>query len=134
MGVKQPDNLDLLIEQDGSFHSAVERLCAAMEQRFRQIIVKESTPADHEWLTVEDVAQELKVSQSIVYRWIETGNLRAVDLRESNGRRGQRGFYRIRRSMLDEFLASRETQSSPGTEQKVRPVKRLPKMKNYLKL
>ncbi|NLX21026.1 MAG: helix-turn-helix domain-containing protein [Phycisphaerae bacterium] len=105
-----------------------------MEQRFRQIIVKESTPADHEWLTVEDVAQELKVSQSIVYRWIETGNLRAVDLRESNGRRGQRGFYRIRRSMLDEFLASRETQSSPGTEQKVRPVKRLPKMKNYLKL
>ena len=33
-----------------------------------------------DWLTVEEIAQELKLSKSIVYRLIRNGELEAVDL------------------------------------------------------
>jgi excisionase family DNA binding protein len=48
--------------------------------RFMEMLeaVRDSHRSD--WLTVEEIAQELKLSKSIVYRLIRNGELEAVDL------------------------------------------------------
>ncbi len=51
-------------------------------------------------LTVDDVAKELRVDQKTVRRWIQRGELVAIDI----GRE-----YRIRRSALNDFISRRET-------------------------
>ena len=51
-------------------------------------------------LTVEDVAKELRVDQKTVRRWIQRGELVAIDI----GRE-----YRIRRTALDDFISRRQT-------------------------
>ncbi len=51
-------------------------------------------------LTVEEVAKELRVDPKTVRRWIQRGELVAIDI----GRE-----YRIRRSALDDFIARRQT-------------------------
>jgi len=51
-------------------------------------------------LTVDDVAKELRVDQKTVRRWIQRGELVAIDI----GRE-----YRIRRSALDDFISRRQT-------------------------
>jgi excisionase family DNA binding protein len=51
-------------------------------------------------LTVEEVAKELRVDQKTVRRWIQRGELVAIDI----GRE-----YRIRRSALDDFIVRRQT-------------------------
>jgi len=51
-------------------------------------------------LTVEEVAKELRVDQKTVRRWIQRGELVAIDI----GRE-----YRIRRSSLNDFISRRET-------------------------
>jgi excisionase family DNA binding protein len=81
------------------------------------------------WLTVQEVARELRLSTSIVYRLIHHGELKAVDVVDRNGAVPARGHYRIRRSSLDEYLASREVKQpltqvtpphAPRQPQKVR--------------
>ncbi len=51
-------------------------------------------------LTVEEVAKELRVDAKTVRRWIQRGELIAIDV----GRE-----YRIRRSDLDDFILRRQT-------------------------
>jgi excisionase family DNA binding protein len=51
-------------------------------------------------LTVKEVAKELRVDQKTVRRWIDRGELVAIDI----GRE-----YRIRRSALDDFISRRQT-------------------------
>lgn len=48
--------------------------------RFYEMLEAIRSPCPSDWLTVEDVAQELKISKSIVYRLIRSGELEAVDL------------------------------------------------------
>lgn len=55
-----------------------------------------------EWLDVEQVADELSVHVETVRKWIREKQLNAVSL-------GRRGGYRIRRSVLEDFLRRRET-------------------------
>jgi excisionase family DNA binding protein len=54
-----------------------------------------------EWLTVDEVAGELKVNVETVRRWIRAGDLPVLDLG------GPKTGYRIRRSELDQFIAQR---------------------------
>ncbi len=87
-----------------------------------------------DWLTVDEVAAELKISKSVVYRLIRNGELGAVDLVNTNGKVAQKGHYRISRSSLNQFLEAR----------KVRPLSKqvthssrsrcLPNVKNHLGL
>jgi len=51
-------------------------------------------------LTVEEVAKELRVDPKTVRRWIQRGELIAIDV----GRE-----YRIRRTDLDNFILRRQT-------------------------
>ena len=56
-------------------------------------------------LTVREVAQQLRVDDTTVRRWIKNGVLEAITLPH----RGQRQAYRIRRATLDILL-------KPGVE------------------
>jgi excisionase family DNA binding protein len=53
-------------------------------------------------LTVREVANQLRVDDTTVRRWIKNGILEAITLPH----RGLRQAYRIRRSTLEEMLAS----------------------------
>ena len=55
-------------------------------------------------LTAEQVAKELQVNPRSVYKWIQTGELAAMDL-GSGGKR----VYRINRADLDDFKRRRRT-------------------------
>lgn len=53
-----------------------------------------------EWLTVEQIAQELGVHPETIREYIRDGLLKAIQLKRS---------YRIRRSDYEDFLKRRET-------------------------
>jgi excisionase family DNA binding protein len=53
-------------------------------------------------LTIREVADELRVDDTTVRRWIKGGVLEAIALPHS----GQRQGYRIRRSTLENLLSS----------------------------
>ncbi len=56
--------------------------------------------SQEDMLTVDEVAKELRVDPKTVRRWIQRGELVAIDI----GRE-----YRIRRSSLNDFISRRET-------------------------
>jgi predicted transcriptional regulator len=88
-----------------------------------------------EWLTVDDIAQELKISKSIVYRLIRNGELEAVDLvvSEVDGL-PQKGHYRIKRSALDRYLEAKKVKRPLDQPPRQAPSQRFPKVKNHLQL
>lgn len=59
--------------------------------------------ADDQLLTLEDVADRLKISVSTVRRWVKSNELRSIKI-------GNRGQYRISLKDLEEFLAEQESQ------------------------
>ena len=85
-------------------------------------------------LTVEEVATELKISKSVVYRLIRNGELEAVDLVDKNGKIAQKGHYRITRLSLNQFLKSKKVRPLPNQVTHSSRPKRLPKVKNHLGL
>ena len=112
------------------------RLCEdllANLQRFLQVLENARKLSDSEWMTVEEVASELKISRSIVYRIIRSGELSAVDIVDANGRIARKGHYRIRRSSLNEYLAAKQVKppQKPPTKSRSR---RYPRVKNHLGL
>jgi excisionase family DNA binding protein len=54
-----------------------------------------------DWLTVEEIATELNISRSVVYRLIRNGELEAVDLVDTNGKIARKGHYRISMTIID---------------------------------
>jgi excisionase family DNA binding protein len=54
-----------------------------------------------EWLTVDEVAQQLRVTDETVRRWIRRHEIPVLDLG------GPRAGYRIRRSELEQFITRR---------------------------
>lgn len=53
-----------------------------------------------EILTVEQVAQELQVSDKTVYNWIKTNRLKATNIGTQ-----RKANYRIRRADLNDFIS-----------------------------
>ena len=99
--------------------------------RFFLALENARKPANSEWMTVEDVARELKISKSIVYRIIRSGELSAVDIVDANGRIARKGHYRIRRSSLNDYLAAKQVKPPQKRAVKSRP-RRHPRVKNHL--
>ena len=87
-----------------------------------------------DWLTVDEIAAELKISKSIVYRLIRNGELEAVDLVDKKGKIAQKGHYRITRSSLNQFLESKKVRPLPNQVTHPSRSMRLPKVKNHLGL
>jgi len=94
--------------------------------------VRDSHRSD--WLTVEEIAQELKLSRSIVYRLIRNGELEAVDLVAGDeGKIPQKGHFRVRRSALNQYLEAKKVRPLPDQPTRL-PARRFPKVKNHLGL
>lgn len=56
--------------------------------------------SDEKLLTVQEVAQHLRVNEATVRRWIKIGALDAIELPHT----GKREVYRIRQSTLNSIL------------------------------
>ena len=78
----------------------------------------ESDPADDPWLTLAEIAEELRVNPATVRLWVRRGRLKAM-------RAGQRKLL-VRRSELDRMLAltdpSRAAPAQPRIPEPLRPV------------
>jgi excisionase family DNA binding protein len=78
----------------------------------------ESDPADDPWLTLAEIAEELRVNPATVRLWVRRGRLKAM-------RAGQRKLL-VRRSELDRMLAladpSRTAPAQPRIPEPLRPV------------
>ena len=103
-------------------------------QRFFLMIenVRESSTSD--WLTVEDIAKELKISKNVVYRLIRNGELEAVNIVDTNGHIAQRGHYRINRADLKKYIAAKKVKAVPSQSTNTSRSRRFPKVRNHLGL
>ena len=61
-----------------------------------------------EWMTLPEIAQELRCRQSKPRRWVESGELPAINVSDST-----RPRYRVRRADLDAFLQRRAVAPTP---------------------
>ena len=103
-------------------------------QRFFDMFQSACRTSESDWLTVEDIAEELKISKNVVYRSIRNGELEAVDIAETNGRIAQRGHYRIRRSSLKKYLEAKKVKTPPDDPVRTSKPGQFPKVKNHLGL
>ncbi len=62
-------------------------------------------------LTAEQVAKEMQVHISRIYKWIQTGELPAIDIGS-----GGKHNYRISRADLDDFKRRRRTTQRNDTD------------------
>jgi excisionase family DNA binding protein len=61
--------------------------------------------AASQWLTIDEVAEELRLSRDTIERLVAAGKLRAAEVTTRAGR-GARRRYRVRRDWIDAFLAN----------------------------
>jgi len=102
--------------------------------RFFEMLEAVRNPCQSDWLTVDDVAQQLKISKSIVYRLIRNGELEAVDLVAGDqGKIPLKGHFRVKRSALNQYLQAKKVKPPPSEPPRL-PARRFPKVKNHLGL
>jgi len=103
--------------------------------RFFDMVRTASPPQPSDWLTVDEISRELKISKSIVYRLIRNGDLEAVDLVVGDeGKVPQKGHSRIRRSALDQYLEAKKVRPPLDRSARQAPSQRFPKVRNHLGL
>ncbi len=140
-----PGNLDITVIQENknnlnSFNNTGGKNCSVCQnllinmQRFFDMLGTASRPPASNWLTVDDIAKELRISKSIVYRLIRNGELEAVNLVENNGKIAQRGHYRIRRTSLSQYIESKKVKSLPKEAAYKSRSPHFPRVKNHLGL
>jgi len=108
-----------LLKHMGRFFNMLETACGSSES---------------DWLTVNEIASELKVSKTIVYRLIRSGELEAANIVENNNKIAQKGHYRIKRESLNQYLESKKVKPFPNQVTRTSHSRRLPKVKNHLGL
>lgn len=77
-----------------------------------------SAHASRDWLTVQDAANELQVSQDTIERLIGVGRIQAAEIATAVGR-GIRRRFRIRRDWLEAYLVSTVRCSEPAPRSNV---------------
>jgi len=130
---KSQNNFNIKNKQNNNDCSICTELLDQM-QRFFDMLESARKTHNSDWLTVEDIAEELRISKNVVYRLIRNGELEAVNLVETNGHIAQRGHYRIKRSCLNRYLDSRKVNPIPNKTIRVSSPRRFPKVKNHLGL
>ena len=86
-----------------------------------------------DWLTVDEIATELRISKTIVYRLIRSGELEAVNIVANNGKISQKGHYRIKRASLNKNLDSKKVKVLPQATD-IPCTRRFSQVKNHLGL
>ncbi len=103
-------------------------------ERFYSMLETARRSSSSDWLTADDIAKELKISKSIVYRLIRHGEIEAIDIVETNGEIAKKGHYRIKRSSLNRYLEAKKVRPFPNKSIHTSRPRRFPKVKNYLGL
>ena len=129
----KPDNLSDARMTDSGSCSVCRDLLACMG-RFFDMIETAREPHSSDWLTVDEVAKNLKISKSIVYRLIRQGELEAVNLVVSDSGIASKGHYRISKSALDNYLESKKVTAAPKQTKPTPRLRRFPNVKNHLGL
>jgi hypothetical protein len=128
-----PDNENNLNPADVGGCSVCQDLLVNLG-RFFEVLDAARKRHHSDWLTVEDVAQEMKISKSIIYRLIRNGDLEAIDLVVTDeGKIARKGHFRIRRSALNQYVEARKVKPPPHQPARS-PARRFPKVKNHLGL
>ena len=130
---KRSDNLDNFEKADGKSCEVCRDLLDNMSRFFDMLDSTRKVPVDN-WLTVDDIAKELKISKSIVYRLIRKGELEAVNIVETNGEIAKKGHYRIKRSSLNYYLDAKKVKPFPDIPLRTSRIKHYPKVKNIIGL
>ncbi|HBG28999.1 MAG TPA: hypothetical protein DDX75_18085 [Phycisphaerales bacterium] len=107
-------------------------LLASLHQFFDML--NDAEKNNNSWLTVDEVAQELKISQSIVYRLIRNKEIEAVNITPKNDEFVRKGHYRIQRKSLDNYLNQRKVNPLPDKITSHHHPRNLLKVKNHLGL
>ena len=102
--------------------------------RFFDMLETSRRSSKSDWLTVDEIAKELRISKSIVYRLIRKGQIEAINIVETNGKIAQRGHYRVERSSLNEYLESKKLKPLPDNSHYISHRRQYPKVKNHLGL
>lgn len=76
----------------------------------------------------------MKISKSIVYRLIRTGELEAINIVAGDGELPQKGHYRVKRADLSEYLANKTTKDRSGGERQKSSAPTRLKVANHLEL
>ena len=130
---KGSDNLSESKTSDSENCAVCRDLLAHMEQFFDMLdTARRSHSSD--WLTVDDIAKELRISKSIVYRLIRQGELEAVNIVASENGIASKGHYRVKKSALNQYLASKKVKTLPEQTKPASRSRRFPKVKNHLGL
>ena len=132
---ERSDNLNDTETADGKNCSVCKDLLTNMG-RFLDMLETARRSFTSDWLTVEEIAADLKISKSIVYRLIRNGELEAVDIVviDDNSKIAKKGHYRIKKSALNKYLESKKVKSLPNQVTHPSRSRRLPKVKNHLGL
>lgn len=101
--------------------------------QFFDMLESARTSSASDWLTVDEVAKELKISKSIIYRFIRHGEIEAIDIVETNGEIAKKGHYRIQTSSLNKYLESKKVKPFP-TITHTSSSRQLQEVKNHLGL
>lgn len=103
-------------------------------QHFFEMLESTYESSKSDWLTVEEIAKELKISKNVVYRLIRNGELEAVNIVGTNGHIAQRGHYRVKRSNLKKYLEAKRVKPLPDETLHISRPRQFPKVKNHLGL
>ena len=113
--------------------SICKELLIHLEQFFNMIETSRRPPAS-DWLTVDDIAKELKVSKSIVYRLIRNCQIEAINVAENNGKIAQKGHYRINKKSLKKYIEANKVKPLPEKTTHSYRQRTCLKVKNHLGL
>ena len=112
--------------------SGVRQLNVSWPIRIFIIHYTENAPVLSARSTVDDVAAELKLSKSIVYRIIRNGEMISINVVETGSRMAQKGHYRIKREWLDKYIEQKIIEPLPSRSTRTVRARKLPQVKNYL--
>lgn len=121
------------IETDSQNCSVCRDLLSNMQQFF-DILQSAQRSLGSDWLTVDNIVSELKISKTVVYRLIRNGELEAVNIVGTSGHIAQRGHYRIKRSSLNKYLEVKKVKPLPDESVRISRPRRFPKVTNHLGL
>jgi len=123
----------IISHTDSNCCSICRELLDNLSRFFEMLDSVRKAPAD-DLLKVEDVAQELKVSKSIIYQLVRNGELGAVDIVSNDGMISQKGHCRIKRKELNLYLERKTVNPLPQKSRRSYQPRNLPKVKNHLGL
>ena len=130
---KESHNLGSMKKPDNNSCGVCKDLLRQLEQFFN-ILQSAHKAIQSEWLTVDDIATELKISKSVVYQLIRNGELDAINVVENNGKIAKKGHYRIERHSLNNYLDSKKVRPLPKESIHSYSRQHWPKVKNHLGL